>query len=78
MITGVMLGNEPSNLSHWNFQVDPEWRRFSAMITGAGVRLLHEASAGTDEGWGDRRGAGTFLARTRRLTSIHSRRDKAG
>ena len=35
-----MLWNEPNNLSHWDFQMDPEWSIFSAMakLAGAGVR----------------------------------------
>jgi len=41
MITGIMLWNEPNNLSHWDFQMDPEWRQFSAMITGA-ARAIRE------------------------------------
>jgi beta-xylosidase len=31
MIEAVMLWNEPNNLSHWDFEVDPEWMTFSAM-----------------------------------------------
>src|SRR4051794_29221987 len=27
-----MLWNEPNNLSHWNFELDPEWRIFSEMV----------------------------------------------
>ena len=26
-----MLWNEPNNLSHWDFELDPEWRTFSEM-----------------------------------------------
>jgi beta-xylosidase len=32
MIEAVMLWNEPNNLSHWDFAIDPEWRQFSAMV----------------------------------------------
>ena len=32
MITGFMLWNEPNNLSHWDFQMDPEWKEFGEMI----------------------------------------------
>ena len=32
MIEAVVLWNEPNNLSHWNFQLDPEWMRFAAMV----------------------------------------------
>ncbi|ABS27418.1 conserved hypothetical protein [Anaeromyxobacter sp. Fw109-5] len=37
-----MLWNEPNNLSHWNFHLDPEWRTFSAMarVAGAAVRAV--------------------------------------
>ena len=31
MIEAVMLWNEPNNLSHWDFELDPEWRTFSEM-----------------------------------------------
>jgi beta-xylosidase len=27
-----MLWNEPNNLSHWNFELDPEWRSFASMV----------------------------------------------
>lgn len=30
-----MLWNEPNNLSHWNFKLDPEWRCFATMVLGA-------------------------------------------
>ena len=32
MVEAVMLWNEPNNLSHWNFQIDPGWRRFAGMV----------------------------------------------
>ena len=36
MIEAVMLWNEPNNLSHWDFHVDPEWKQFAEMtILGA-------------------------------------------
>lgn len=40
MVEAVMLWNEPNNLSHWDFQADPEWKRFAEMaITAArGIR----------------------------------------
>jgi beta-xylosidase len=31
MIEAIKLWNEPNNLSHWDFQMDPEWREFSQM-----------------------------------------------
>ena len=30
-IEAVMLWNEPNNLSHWDFELDPEWMIFSEM-----------------------------------------------
>lgn len=30
-IEAVMLWNEPNNLSHWDFELDPEWQVFSDM-----------------------------------------------
>ncbi len=32
MVEAVVLWNEPNNLSHWNFQLDPGWTQFSAMV----------------------------------------------
>jgi beta-xylosidase len=31
MVEAVMLWNEPNNLSHWDFKIDPEWKQFSEM-----------------------------------------------
>lgn len=31
MIEAIKFWNEPNNLSHWDFTMDPEWREFSAM-----------------------------------------------
>lgn len=31
MVEAFVLWNEPNNLSHWNFQLDPEWKRFADM-----------------------------------------------
>lgn len=36
MVEAVMLWNEPNNLSHWDFKLDPEWKAFADMaIAGA-------------------------------------------
>lgn len=32
MIEAIKLWNEPNNLSHWDFSMDPDWRQFSEMI----------------------------------------------
>ncbi|MBE0534592.1 MAG: beta-xylosidase [Phycisphaerae bacterium] len=39
MITGFMLWNEPNNLSHWDFLMDPEWKEFSEMTRIAAARI---------------------------------------
>jgi beta-xylosidase len=31
MIEAIKFWNEPNNLSHWDFQMDPEWREFAEM-----------------------------------------------
>jgi beta-xylosidase len=35
MVEAVMLWNEPNNLSHWNFELDPGWGIFSRMVNVA-------------------------------------------
>ena len=30
MVEAVMLWNEPNNLSHWDFEIDPEWTHVRA------------------------------------------------
>lgn len=32
MVEAVMLWNEPNNLSHWDFHLDPDWHKFAEMI----------------------------------------------
>jgi beta-xylosidase len=32
MIEAVMFWNEPNNKSHWDFEVDPDWKMFAAMM----------------------------------------------
>src|ERR1044072_5557986 len=32
MIEAVMFWNEPNNKSHWDFEVDPDWSMFAAMV----------------------------------------------
>ena len=29
MIEAVMFWNEPNNKSHWDFEIDPDWRMFA-------------------------------------------------
>jgi beta-xylosidase len=32
MIEAIKFWNEPNNLSHWDFQLDPEWEQFATLI----------------------------------------------
>jgi beta-xylosidase len=32
MIEAVMFWNEPNNKSHWDFEIDPEWKLFGEMV----------------------------------------------
>ena len=43
MVEAVMLWNEPNNLSHWDFKVDPDWRMFADMAIAAAqaIRSIH-------------------------------------
>jgi len=42
MIEALMFWNEPNNLSHWDFKMDPQWRQFAEMTARAAetVRAL--------------------------------------
>jgi beta-xylosidase len=42
MIEAVMLWNEPNNLSHWDFELDPEWKIFSDMVRAASDAIRSE------------------------------------
>lgn len=43
MVEAVMLWNEPNNLSHWDFKIDPEWKMFADMVL-AGVRAIRRVN----------------------------------
>ena len=42
MIEAVMLWNEPNNLSHWDFQIDPEWKIYGEMVKAAANAVAAE------------------------------------
>jgi beta-xylosidase len=42
MIEAVMLWNEPNNKSHWDFEIDPEWKIFAAMTNIAADAIKSE------------------------------------
>jgi beta-xylosidase len=39
MVEAVMLWNEPNNLSHWDFKVDPDWKMFATMVIAAAKEI---------------------------------------
>ena len=43
MIEAVVVWNEPNNLSHWNFHLDPDWQQFAAMVKqgATAMRRVH-------------------------------------
>lgn len=43
MVEAVMLWNEPNNLSHWDFKVDPEWKMFAEMVL-AGAKAIRSVN----------------------------------
>jgi beta-xylosidase len=42
MIEAVKLWNEPNNKSHWDFEIDPEWRVYSEMVKLASAAVRSE------------------------------------
>ena len=42
MIEAIMLWNEPNNLSHWDFQIDADWRIFAEMTKAASTAIRAE------------------------------------
>ena len=42
MIEAVMLWNEPNNKSHWDPEIDPDWRLFAHTVAAAGRAVAAE------------------------------------
>jgi beta-xylosidase len=42
MIEAVMFWNEPNNKSHWDFEIDPEWRTYARMVSLAAEAVAAE------------------------------------
>ena len=42
MVEAVMLWNEPNNLSHWDFKLDPDWKMFAGMVIAASRAIRRE------------------------------------
>ena len=45
MVEAVMIWNEPNNLSHWDFELDPGWRLFGDLVSSPRLRLLPNGQA---------------------------------
>jgi beta-xylosidase len=45
VIEAVMFWNEPNNLSHWNFELDPDWTIFARMVNLASDAVKTENSS---------------------------------
>lgn len=43
MIEAFMIWNEPNNLSHWDFGIDPNWQHFARLVRHAGEALRSES-----------------------------------
>jgi beta-xylosidase len=43
VVEAVMLWNEPNNLSHWDFELDPGWKTFAGMATLAADAVRAES-----------------------------------
>ena len=59
-LRAVMLLNEPNNLSHWDFALDPDWSIFAAMCrwaagairaTAPHLKLVMGTSMGCMHSW---------------------------
>jgi beta-xylosidase len=44
MIEAAMIWNEPNNMSHWDAELDPEWRIFGSMAKAASAAIAAERS----------------------------------
>lgn len=42
MITSIKLWNEPNNLSHWDFLLDPGWSVFAEMVDSASAAIREQ------------------------------------
>lgn len=44
-VEAVMLWNEPNNMSHWDFELDPDWKIFAEMVKLASREIRRERPA---------------------------------
>ena len=45
VIEAVMLWNEPNNMSHWDFEIDPGWKTFGEMVKRPAAAIAAERPA---------------------------------
>jgi beta-xylosidase len=45
VVEAVMIWNEPNNKSHWDFEIDPDWSQFAALVREAGAAIEAERPA---------------------------------
>jgi beta-xylosidase len=43
LVEAAMIWNEPNNLSHWDFELDPDWSIFSRSVQAAGEAVRSES-----------------------------------
>ncbi len=55
-VEAIMHWNEPNNLSHWDFQMDPGWSIFAEMVKLASREVRRERPA-LDRAPGEHRAA---------------------
>ncbi|MFN2446701.1 MAG: beta-xylosidase [Vicinamibacterales bacterium] len=44
MVEAVMIWNEPNNLSHWDFEIDPDWKLYATLVCEASAAIRAENS----------------------------------
>jgi beta-xylosidase len=42
VIEAAMIWNEPNNLSHWDFEIDPSWQAYSRLVKTASAAIAAE------------------------------------
>jgi hypothetical protein len=45
MIEAFTIWNEPNNLSHWDFELDPDWSAYASLVRAAGAAIASESKA---------------------------------
>jgi beta-xylosidase len=45
VVEAIKFWNEPNNASHWDFELDPDWRIFCEMVREASVAVTAEAKS---------------------------------